>query len=232
MKPQMRWIFVIAFFITLFLLGTILIIGQLMETGRQQYLNEETQGVFNNLNEMQTFLLMSETYGDKMACLAFDAKIKQLDKTLWSLGQKIDQYRVASEEFRKSPYYQQQKSVFNENEVFYMMLLQKLKKTCGYKQAVIAFFYRNSADCPKCDDQSYILTDLNREIDPEVAIFSYDHDLNLTSVNLLEGYYNVTSYPCIVLDDQTYCGIRDRAFIVQKMCENEPSISICPNVSS
>jgi len=224
-------LFILAFLITVFLLVSILFVSSLLENKRESYISDETQQVYNSLNEMQIFLLMSETYGQDMACLAFDAKLKELDKTVWSLGQKIDQYRVASEEFRKNPYYQAQKHLFNENEVFYMMLLQKLKKECSFRQAVIAYFYQNSADCTKCDDQAYVLSDINRDIDPEVAIFSFDHDLNLTTVNLLERFYNVTQFPCVVIDDQTFCGIRGKAFIEQQMCLSNPEISLCANAS-
>ena len=226
MKKQL---FGIALLITLFLFVSILLLSNLMEDKRQQYLDQETQKIYNNLNEMQTFLLMSQTYGSDMACLAFDAKLKELDQTMWSLGQKIDQYRVASEEFRKNPYYLNQKMVFNENEVFYMMLLQKLKKECGFTQTVIAFFYKNADECRKCDDQSFVLTDIKRDIAPDVAIFSFDADLNLTTINLLAKYYNVTQYPCVVIEEKTFCGMQDKGFIVQQMCASNPAMPLCTN---
>lgn len=220
-------IMLIALFITVFLLVCVLLVASLLDQKRKDYVAEETQKIYQNLNEMQTFMLMSETYGNEMACLAFDAKLKELDRTIWETGLKIDQYRIASEDFVKSPYYRDQKVVFNENEIFYMMLLQKLKRECEFNQVTISFFYIKAEECKKCDDQSFVLTDINKIIDPEVAIFSYDMDLNVTSVGLLAKYYNVTEYPCLIIEEEKFCGMQDKALILSRICQAQPETSIC-----
>lgn len=221
-----KQILIAAFFITAFLFVSILLISNLFDDKRQEYIDEQMQKTYNQLNEMQLYLLLSETYGNEMACLAFEKKLRDLDTHLWNLGRKIERYRSASEEFTKDPYYLEQKKVFNENEIFYLLLLTKLKRECDLNQVIISFFYINSADCRKCDDQSFVLTDLNRELDEEIAIFSFDLDLNLTSLNLLTEYYNISEYPCIVIDEQPYCGMLDRSFIEQRICEVS-NVSIC-----
>lgn len=215
-----------AFLITLFLLATILLLGDFFNDEREEYITTQIQETYNNLNEMQTFTLMSEIYGDEMACLAFKSKLKKLDTSLWDLGIKIDQYRVASEEFQKDPFYLQQKKIFNENEVFYLMLLAKIHKHCTYNQEVVSFFYRNSADCKKCDDQSFILTDIKKKAKDEISIFSFDADLNLTTINLLLQYYGITEFPCVVIRDNKYCGIQDTDFIITTLCESG-TLSLC-----
>ncbi len=216
----------VAFLITLFLLATILLLGDFFNDKREEYITTQIQEMYNNLNEMQTFTLMSEIYGDDMACLAFKSKLKQLDTSLWDLGIKIDQYRVASEEFQKDPFYLQQKKIFNENEVFYLMLLAKINKHCAYKQEIISFFYQNSADCKKCDDQSFILTDIKRKAKDEISIFSFDVDLELIPVTLLVQYYGITEFPCLVIHDKKYCGIQDMDFIFTTLCASG-NLSLC-----
>jgi len=228
-KKQPRFpkiIFLLAALITLFLLFSLFIINTFFDDAREEYINEEMQQMFNSLNEMQIFLLMSETFGDEMACLASAAKLEELDKSVWKLGVKIDQYRVASEEFQKDPYYLKQKQLFNENEVFYLMLLTKLQRECNLSQGIISFFYQNSEDCKKCDDQSFILSDINREYDEEISIFSFDADLNLTTLKLLENVYNVTNYPCVIINEQPYCGIQGKEFIIDTVCETQ-NLSFC-----
>ncbi len=217
-------LFLIAFLITLFLFLSLFFLGTIMNKDRKDFINEKMQNMYNNLNEMQIFLLMSETYGQEMACLASSAKLRELDKTIWNLGMKIDQYRVASEEFQRDPYYYEQKSIFNENEVFYLMLLTKLQHECGLNKTIISFFYRNSADCKKCDDQSFILTDLKRKYDEQLSVFSFDLDLNLTSVHLLAEFYNITTTPCLVINDKTFCGIRSLDFVKNQTCLHTPSL--------
>lgn len=222
-----------AFLITLVLLLSILLLGSVMDNEREQYIEGEVQRLYNDLAEVQTFFLMEETYGDQMACLAFRSKLLELDKTVWNLGIKLDQYRTASEDFHRSPFYLEQKEQFNENQVFYMMLLTKLKRTCNYDdQAIISFFYQNSADCRSCDDQSFVLTDINRQLDEQISIFSYDVDLNLTTVSLLTEFYNITEYPCVVIEEEAYCGMRDKEFIMERICEHMPTIQSCQDTTS
>lgn len=228
-KHHTTYLALLSLLITALLLLALLFLSGILESKRQTVISDGSQQVSSGLLEMQTFLLMSELYGREMACLAFGEKLKELDTTIWILGQKIDQYKVASEEFRKNQYYVVQKRHFNENEVLYMILLQTLKRECGFHQAVIAFFYQNSRDCGKCDDQSFILSDINRDYDAEVAVFPFDTELNLSSVRLLSKYYNITQYPCVVIEDVPYCGIQDKEFILEKVCAAEPNLSFCSN---
>lgn len=217
----------IAFLITVFMLLSFILLGKIMDNSRAEYLDEQVNKLYEEFNDFQTFFLMAQAYGDDMACLAFDTKIKEMDKSIWKLGQKIDQYRAATEQFRKSEYYYGQKRIFNENEVLYLVLLKTLKERCNFKQAIVLFFYKNSEDCKKCDDQSFVLRDINREIDPEIAIFSFDMDIDATKINLLSKFYKVDNLPCLIINETTYCGIRDKEFIIKKLCDSQPTISVC-----
>ncbi|MEM3122201.1 MAG: hypothetical protein QXH60_02040 [Candidatus Pacearchaeota archaeon] len=219
-------IYIIALCITLFLFTTVLFIGYVLDRLREDKINSMSVEVYNDINEMQTFMLMSEIYGNKMTCLAFKNRLKKIDKSTWDLGIKIDRYRVASEEFQKDPFYLEQKKAFNENEVYYLLLLSKIKKDCNYKQSIVLFFYKNSEECGKCDDQSFVLTDIKNSAKEEVSIFSFDADLNLTNIELLTNYYNITQYPCTVVDDKKYCGMQDKSFIVEQICKDN-NITIC-----
>ncbi len=220
-------LFIIAFFITLFLFISILFIGSIIGEKRQEFINTEISKLYVDLNEMQTFILMSETYGRRMACLASKEKLKELDHNIWTLGQKIDEYRIATEEFKEDPYYKQQKKIFNENEVFYLLLLTQLKQQCELDHAIISFFYTNSDDCPDCDAQSFVLADINREINEKLSIFYFDNELNISSIKLLRQYYNITEYPCMTINDEPYCGMHDKKEVMKKICDTGIKIPQC-----
>lgn len=222
-----KQLYLLAFLITCFLLATLLIIGGVFDSKREEAINALVQDTYNNLNEMQTFMLMSEIYGDEMACLAFQSKLLDLDKTLWELGIKLDRYRTATEQFQKDPFYLAQKRVFNENEVFYLMLLTKVNAVCGHKQDVISYFYRNAKDCGDCDAQSFVLSDIKRDVDQDISIFSFDAELDLASIGLLTEFYGVDAYPCVIINEEKFCGLRDKDFVVGKICETS-DIAICP----
>ena len=222
-------VLLIGFLITLFLFLSILAIGAIMDSKRQDNIDLQFEGMYKDINDIQQMTLMSEVYGQSMACIAFKTKLQELDKKVWNMGIKLEQYRVASEEFQKNPYYLDQKKTFNENELTYMTILTKIKSTCEYHQPVISFFYKNADECQKCDSQSFVLTDVNEQLKENVSIFSFDMDLNISTLNLMTEYYKIDQYPCIVIDEVPYCGIRDKNFILKKICEDE-NISGCSEI--
>ncbi|MBN1793078.1 hypothetical protein JW826_05330 [Candidatus Woesearchaeota archaeon] len=214
-----RRIFGAAFLITAFLLVTILFLGSVMNLERKDYI-EEKMSILSDLNEIQTYSMLSDVYGNRLACLAFKKKLTEWDKTLWDLGLKLERYRAATEEFQKDPFYLDQKKRFNENQVLYMAFLTKAKKDCEFDVSIVSFFYKNSEECVKCDAQSFVLTDLKRELNDEVSIFSFDVDLEITNIGLLQQYYEITEFPCVVVNEQPFCGMQDKSFIIRKMCES------------
>lgn len=222
---------IISFLITTFLLFSVIILGSVFESQRKDYLNEQLERLYRDFINIQVYSLLSESYDNDMACLAFESKLLELDTYIWELGQKIDKYRSAREEFQKDEYYLNQKRIFNENQLFYLLLMDQMIDKCNITKQTVLFFYRNSADCPKCDDQSFILTDISmlddRDGSKEVAIFSFDMDLDLSMLNILARYYKIDEYPCLVINDYKACGIQDKSFIMNRLCEDDGNMDIC-----
>ena len=221
-------IFIIAFLITISLLCILLIAGNVLNDDRKTYVEDQMQAI-SDINDVQTYSLMNDIYGNKMACLAFRQKLKDWDKSLWDLGMKLEQYRVATEEFSKDPFYIQQKTKFNENELLYMLFLTKINKECNLDQDVVTFFYKKSEVCSKCDDQSFVLTDIKKDLEENVSIFSFDTDLNITNVQLLVEYYDVSEFPCVIINEKKFCGIEDKNFILKEICETNNNSLNCKN---
>jgi len=231
-NPEIRkTLIALSFVITVFLLMTIIIVGSVLDSKREDYLSEEFERLYRDFNNIQIYSLLSESYDDDMACLAFESKLVEMDSYIWNLGEKIDKYRAASEEFQKDEYYINQKKIFNENELVYLLLMNRMIKKCNISKQVILFFYQNSADCRKCDDQSFILNDISLLDDEDnyrdTAIFSFDMDLNLSTLNLLSKYYEIEKYPCIIINEEKYCGIQDKLSIMNRICSEHRSLDVC-----
>jgi hypothetical protein len=222
-------LFVLALVITVFLFGSFVFVNSVMENKRESFIESGMQETENNANELETMLIMGDVYGDKMTCMVFTEKLKTLDKSIWNLGLKIDEYRQAGQDIFENPWYLSQKTLFNQQEVLYLSLLKKSKQKCGFKTPIVLFFYQNSVDCRKCDDQSFILGDIRRKEGNDIAVFSFDVDRNLTTVNLLKDFYGVNQLPCLVIDDKTFCGIQDRSTIIKTVCQNA-NITDCSEV--
>ena len=91
---------------------TFLMMNNTFDQKRENIVETGMQEVINQVTELQTLLLMSDVYGENMTCIIMNEKLEQLDSSIWTLGLKIDDYRQATEEFQKSPYYKTQKKLF------------------------------------------------------------------------------------------------------------------------
>ena len=219
-------IFIVAAIITILLFISIISFNLFLNTQRERIVIERMEQVLDEYQEIQALSLMSEVFGKEMTCLSLESRLAHMDKTLWDTGIKIDNYRKVTEKFITDPFYIDQKRKFNRNEIIYFSMLQNMKQWCTFNQTTILYFYKKKEYCPDCDGQAFVLTDLNKEIDSEIAIFSFDSDLELASVHTLELFYNITSYPCIVIEGATYCGLHNKNRLVDLLCDYK-ELSLC-----
>ena len=221
-----RKIFFYAAIITIFLFISIYSLNLYMNNQRENFVLDRMEQILDEYQELQTLSIMSNAFGEEMTCLSLENTLSHLDKTLWDTGIKIDRYREVTEQFVDDPFYIDQKRKFNRNEVVYLSMLENMKHVCDFNQTIILYFYKKKEDCKDCDAQAFVLTDLNKEIDEEIAIFSFDLNLELPSLKTLQVFYNITSYPCIVVENSTYCGLLDKNQIEDILCDYREH-SIC-----
>lgn len=210
-------ILILALLITVLLFTTIYFSNFMLNQEREGAILEHMDMIVDNYEEMQTLSMMSEVFGEEVTCLSMQARMQSMDKELWDTGLKIDQYRAVTEQFMTDPFYIEQKRRFNNNEIMYYSMIKRMKEWCDFDQATILFFYKKKEECPDCDAQSFVLTDIKKDLGNEVAIFSFDVDLDLAPVQILATYYNLTSYPCTVIEETAYCGLFDKDEIMEKL---------------
>jgi len=221
-----KGIFITAAIITIMLFISIYSLNLFLNAQREQVVIDRMEQVLDEYQELQALSLMSDVFGKEMTCLSLKSRLSHMDKTLWDTGVKIDRYREVTEKFITDPFYLNQKRKFNRNEIIYFSMLQNMKQWCEFNQTTILYFYKKKEDCPDCDAQAFVLTDLNREIDSEIAIFSFDSDLELPSIKILELFYDIKSYPCIVVENNTYCGLHNKNEMIDILCGYK-DISLC-----
>lgn len=217
---------VYALIITLALFGLIYSFNAYLNQQREDVVLDRMEEILDEYQEIQALSMMTTTFGSDIACLSLENSLSLLDKTLWDTGLKIDRYREATEQFANDPFYVNQKRKFNRNEVIYLSMITEMQKHCDFNQTVILFFFQKKEECPDCDAQSFVLTDVNKEIDNEIAIFSFDADLDLPSIKTLKEYFAIDRFPCVVVDNMPYCGLKNRQQINEILCSKRPH-SIC-----
>lgn len=88
------------------------------------------------------------------------------------------------------------------------LLVKQVTEKCGTKPITIIYFYSNKGDCNECKREGYVLTKLREEY-PELRIYSFDYNLDLSAVKTLKSIYGVkNTLPALVIWDENYYGFK------------------------
>ncbi len=86
------------------------------------------------------------------------------------------------------------------------MLGLELSKKCDVKPINVLYFYKS--DCDDCEKQGYVLTAL-REKYPELRVYSFDTDLDLSAIATLKTLYKISdTLPVLVINEKPYTGFQ------------------------
>ncbi|MBI3634222.1 MAG: hypothetical protein HY228_01225 [Candidatus Yonathbacteria bacterium] len=89
------------------------------------------------------------------------------------------------------------------------LLIGKVNEKCGIKPITIIYFYSNRGDCADCKKEGYALTKLREEY-PELRIYSFDYNLDLSVVKTMKSIYLIkNTLPALVISDESYYGFKD-----------------------
>jgi len=222
---------VVAAVLTIIIFAVIYSTNIFLEGEREKTIKVKMDEILEDFEEIETvsylMSLLSEK-NDTQTCFVLKSELEYLESKLWSLDSRIKEYMQISREFTSDEFYRREKRKLNRREIIQLSLLEKMRKICGYNQTVILYFYGECEKNKKCEQQGFVLTYINNLIDPEIAIFSFDADLNISSVNALIKLYNVTDFPCVVIEGHTHCGLHDRDEMMDLLCRYS-RLSICAN---
>jgi hypothetical protein len=76
------------------------------------------------------------------------------------------------------------------------LLTKKMSEQCNFDTIFILYFYANK-DCSECRTQEYLLRAIRNEY-PEVEIYSFDYDLDLSAVRTLITLHNIPPEPPVI----------------------------------
>lgn len=92
------------------------------------------------------------------------------------------------------------------------LLSKKVKERCGKSTEAsgqsILYFYSNTGGCPDCEKEGYVLTRL-REDYPDLRVYSFDYDLDLSALRTLGAIYEVKhELPALLINEVPYYGFK------------------------
>jgi len=215
--------------LTIIMFVIIYTLNMIMENERERIINERMDEIISDFEEIETTSYLMEYMGEKSknnTCDVMKEELEYLEGKLWKLDMKIRNYREATKDFMNDAFYIREKKRLNRREIIHLTMLEKMRELCNFSHIIILYFY---GECDKnrlCDEQGFVLSYINRMIDPEISIFSFDTDLKLSSVNALLELYNVTKLPCVVVEGDTYCGLHNKDEMIEIICKHG-NVSIC-----
>ena len=94
------------------------------------------------------------------------------------------------------------------------LFLKKASKECKMSTTTILFFYSNRDDCGSCEKQGFVLNYVRKNM-PDVYVYSFDVNLDISAIRALKLTYNVTEVPSIVVNDNVYREFKDSDEIIK-----------------
>ncbi len=151
------------------------------------------------------YLLVSEN-----PCNA--ANTSSLTDELYNVGIKLDFMENSLGE--KDERVRALKEYYSLLEIRHWLFIKKTNKECQNSLIPILYFYSNKGDCPKCQEQGFVLNYIRKK-HPNARVYSFDININNSAVNTIKTLYNIDQAPSIIVNDSKYIGFMDSNVIEQ-----------------
>ena len=83
----------------------------------------------------------------------------------------------------------------------------------------VLFFYSNKGDCPKCEQQGFVLTNFKRTY-KDVRIYHFDINIDNPALNTIKDLYKIKYAPAIVFREDTYHGFMTKT-VLENLLNNQ-----------
>lgn len=133
-----------------------------------------------------------------------------LSEQLYTLGTRLD--FMESSLGTNNPDVIRLKQYYSLVEIRHWFFMKKINEKCNQSHVLILYFYSNLKDCPKCEEQGYVLSYLHRKY-PDIMIYSFDKNMHNPALDTLKKDFNVHQVPTTVINDDAYHGYQGRDFL-------------------
>ena len=100
------------------------------------------------------------------------------------------------------------KKYYSLLEIKDYLLMKKISERCGTKNSFILYMYSPDPTCTDCVKQEDVLS-LLREKYPQLRIYSFDYNLDLSAIKALISIYKIPSnVPVMVIGEKNYSGFK------------------------
>jgi uncharacterized protein YdcH (DUF465 family) len=118
------------------------------------------------------------------------------------------------------------KKAYSLLEIKDYLLMKQIGDRCGKKFGFALYFYGDAKSCTDCNKASYVLSYL-REKYPELRVYSFDYNLDLSAVKTLIGMLKIkNALPAIVLDREVLNGFQSKDALEKTLLSHYPKLAL------
>ena len=195
------WIYVGAFFISLVVFLAGIFVGQTIESSAVEGIATDVTSVSQKVASLQLLMLLE---GDTSSfCPVYVSELDAIDEEVELVGHRLsfleEKKDFVDVELKKEYFVLQAQSY---------LLSKKLHDACGDDSTLLIHFYSNEK-CEKCTEQGIDILKARDELsDMKLKLYSFDGTLGSPVADAFKKQYNVTRYPTLVINGQTYPGYK------------------------
>jgi hypothetical protein len=182
-------------------------------------LNQEKVDVVENLNEdLRSTTLAIQTQFDLVnenPCEFADDTY--LFKELLDVSMKVEY--MENQLGQNSASVRRMKDYYSTLLIKHWLFTKRIKDECPDSEIHdIIYFYAPDENCPYCDSQGHILTNIRKDY-PFVRVFPFDYTLDNPALNTLKKMYieEFERYPIIIINGETHQGFMSRATLEKEL---------------
>lgn len=208
-------IYVGAFFLSLFIFLLGVYIGSLIDNSNLNLISQKVTNLSNRVSSVNVLLLMDPT---PSSCPLYLSELDSLDLEIETIGHKLayleDEKNVFDHDLKRSYFILEAES---------LVLTKKINSVCQNDSRIILINFYSNKNCTSCKAQGIEILKARDEISSQknLKLFSFDGDLGSAVVESLKSTYNVTTYPSIVIQNNTYPGYKSKSQIVSLIRESK-----------
>jgi hypothetical protein len=226
-----RYLFAFIIAAALFFLG--FFFGFLIDLKRVDYFDQFNSAQELNIRslQLQYELLKGDVVNN--SCSAFQFLFNKYITELENNRERLDSYSKQSEV--KTENFDTLKRQYVLSQINFWAIARNFKKACLNSSdfVTILYFFSNNDVCPDCDNQATVLNYYKSLLKENLLIFSFDDQFSQTEplISMLEGVYDVKSYPTLVVNNKAYSGLIGKENLSNILCSeyqsNETRTEIC-----
>ncbi|QQG39684.1 MAG: hypothetical protein HYS81_04935 [Candidatus Aenigmatarchaeota archaeon] len=199
-------------------------LGLLVSEEKADYLGAQVEQVDSDIESLQLEFLLLDTIGENATCRLVKDRLREVNSQSYELGNKVGAYED-NEEGINGESLDLLKRAYYHSLIKYWIFNKKVEDVCGEKTANIIYFFVR--DCSACQDQGVVLSYYKEVLGENLLVFPISADFEDPFVQTLNGYYNVTSYPALVINGEKHEGFLSKKELGDRLCQTGQSLPIC-----